>query len=252
MHTTTCQCSGRVAAWLRVACLCLLGTWAGLVQAAAPTQIWQAVSDRTLDTQRGGFFFGGGLEVSFGITRSVFINGELITETVLNIARVADITPAWAARLREELQSLTLVQNGPGNTFVAGTAPATSAPAPAAASPTSAPATATSVIGVPATSAPTMLASAPTTASGSSSHSSTSALSSSVTSQTTAVLPTGTTVTSAIAGTASGTVIQNTLNNQQILHQTIINATSNGLGLLRLSNLHSTLSEAIRQSVGVQ
>lgn len=226
MHTTTCQCSSRVAAWLRVACLCLLGTWAGLVQAAAPTQIWQAVSDRTLDTQRGGFFFGGGLEVSFGITRSVFINGELITETVLNIARVADITPAWAARLREELQSLTLVQNGPGNTFVAGTAPATSAPAPAAAS--------------------------PTTASGSSSHSSTSALSSSITSQTTAVLPTGTTVTSAIAGTASGTVIQNTLNNQQILHQTIINATSNGLGLLRLSNLHSTLSEAIRQSVGVQ
>lgn len=218
MHTTTLQRSGLAAAWLRAACLCLLGAWAGLAQAAAPTQIWHAVSDRTLDTQRGGFSFGGGLEVSFGITRSVFINGELITETVLNIARVADITPAWAARLREELQSLTLVQNGPGNTFVAGTAPATSPPASAA------PASASS--------------NAPTSTAGSTAGS-------------TSTNPPPT-VTSAIVGAATGTVIQNTLNNQQILHQTIINATSNGLGMLRLSTLHSTLSEAIRQSVGVQ
>ncbi|KRC04046.1 hypothetical protein ASE11_02965 [Hydrogenophaga sp. Root209] len=154
------------------------------------------MSDRTLDTQRGGFFFGSGLEVSFGITRSVFINGELITETVLNIARVADITPAWVARVREELQSLTLVQNGPGNTFVASTAPTTSPQTVAAA--------------------------------------------------------TNIAITTSIAGTATGTVIQNTLNNQHILHQTIINASSNGLGMLRLSSLHSTLSEAIRESVGLR
>lgn len=190
----------RATARLGVLVVCLLGAWTDLVQAAPSTQVWQAVSDRTLDRQRGGFSFGGGLEVSFGITRSVFINGQLITETVLNITRMADITPAWASRLREELQSLTLVQNGPGNTFVTGTAPA---PRP------------------PATTTATA------TANGS-----------------------GAATTSSIVGTVSGTVIQNTLNNQQILHQTIISASSNSLGMLRLASLHSSLSEAIRQSVG--
>lgn len=190
----------RATARLGVLVVCLLGAWTDLVQAAPTTQVWQAVSDRTLDRQRGGFFFGGGLEVSFGITRSVFINGQLITETVLNITRMADITPAWASRLREELQSLTLVQNGPGNTFVSGAAPA---PRP------------------PATTTAT------TNGSGS-----------------------GAATTSSIVGAVSGTVIQNTLNNQQILHQTIISASSNSLGMLRLASLHSSLSEAIRQSVG--
>lgn len=188
----------RATARLGVVVVCLLGAWTDLVQAAPPTQVWQAVSDRTLDRQRGGFSFGGGLEVSFGITRSVFINGQLITETVLNITRMADITPAWASRLREELQSLTLVQNGPGNTFVSGAAPA---PRP----------------------------SATTTAATNGSDA---------------------TTTSSIVGAVSGTVIQNTLNNQQILHQTIISASSNSLGMLRLASLHSSLSEAIRQSVG--
>jgi hypothetical protein len=203
-----------------------------LVQAAAPGQVWQSVSDATLDSQRGGFFFGGGLDVSFGITRSVFINGELVTETVLNISRINDITPAWAARLREELQSITLVQNGPGNTFVAGTA-STSIPPPAATS----------------SGAPNSTFSS---AAGSTGSSNANTPSTTSTNPTTAPLPTSVAVTSAIGGVATGTVIQNTLNNQQILHQTIINATSNGLGMLRLSSLHNTLSEAIRQSVGVQ
>lgn len=229
MHTAPFQRSGRAAAWLRAACLCLLGTWVCLVQAATPTQVWQAVSDRTLDTQRGGFFFGGGLEVSFGITRSVFINGELITETALNIARIADITPAWAARLREELQSIKLIQNGPGNTFVAGLGSTITSPQ------------------VPQTSGIAPASTASSTGSGS-----TASRISSNSTPTSAVTPNSTAITSVIEGTAPGTVIQNTLNNQQILHQTIINATSNGLGLLRLSTLHSTLSEAIRQSVGVQ
>lgn len=228
MHTTPFQRSGRAAAWPRAACLCLLGTWVCLAQAATPTQVWQAVSDRTLDTQRGGFFFGGGLEVSFGITRSVFINGELITETALNIARIADITPAWAARLREELQSIKLIQNGPGNTFVAGLGPTTTSP-----------------------QAPQTSGTGTGTAPASTGSSNGSGISSTST-PTSAVTPNSNAITSVIAGTAPGTVIQNTLNNQQILHQTIINATSNGLGLLRLSTLHSTLSEAIRQSVGVQ
>jgi hypothetical protein len=202
-----------IRAWVlfRSLLFCLLGAFAGLALAAPPTQIWQAVSDRKLDTQRGGFSFGGRLEVSFGITRSVFINGELITETVLNIAHLADITPAWAARLREELQSITLVQNGPGNTFVSGGAPITS---PSGAPPSAASAQTNNAVPV--------------------------------------VITADTMTASSMRGTAAGTVIQNTLNNQQILHQTIINASSNGLGMLRLMSLQSTLSETIRQSVGLR
>lgn len=197
MHTFLNLCGGRAAALARAAAsLCLLATMAtaGVAQAAPPSgstsQVWQAVGDRRLDSLRGGFMLGGGLEVSFGITRSVFINGELITETTLNFARVADLTPDWAVRLRQELQSLRLVQNGPDNTFVSGPSATTSNPG----------------VSTPAASA--------------------------------------------VVGNATGTVIQNSLNNQHILHQTIINASSNGLGLLRLSSLQETLSDAIRQSVG--
>ena len=52
-----------------------------------------------------------------------------VTQTTLNLGRLTDITPEWAMRLRQELQSIRLVQNGPGNTFVSGTAPAPRPPA---------------------------------------------------------------------------------------------------------------------------
>jgi hypothetical protein len=177
-----------------LALLCLCGAWTGMAQAsppsAAPGQVWHTVGDHRLASLRGGFNLGGGLEVSFGITRSVFINGDLVTETTLSLGRLSDITPQWADQLRQELQSIRVVQNGPGNIVISG---------------------------------PDLTASSPHSAGPSA---------------------------IAIAGTAPGTVIQNSLNNQQIVHQTIINASSNALGLLRLSSLHTSLSEAIRQSVG--
>ena len=190
MHTRRPHGSQAVPLARALASRCLLGALLCVGQAVPPLaaagELWQSVGDRRLDSMRGGFNLGGGLEVSFGITRSVYINGELITQTTLNLDRVADLSPAFAA----QLQSLRLVQNGPGNTFV-------SAPVPA--------------VSDPGVSAPT---------------------------------------TSVIAGTAPGTFIQNSLDNQQILHQTIINASSNGLGLLRSVSLHDTLSDAIRQSIG--
>ena len=133
---------------------------------------------------------GNGLVVSFGITNAVFINGTLITETTLNIGRITDLSPSEAVKLGQKLDSLSLVQNGPGNIVTSGQ--------PAA--------------------------------SGN---------------------PDGTNATvSSIAGTAGGTIIQNSLNNQHILYQTTVNASSNGLGMVRTSNLQNTLSEAIQQSVG--
>lgn len=187
-------CGTSASAILRVTVqLSLLGTLAISAHAAPPAQdkFWMAVGDQTLDSLRGGFSMGDGLMVSFGISRAVYINGALITETTLNVGRMGDITPAQATQLSQKLGTLSLVQNGPGNTFASGPS-----------------ATTTSTPGA-----------------------------------------TGPTVT-AIADSATGTLIQNSLNNQQIRFQTIINANSNGLGMVRAMNLNSTLTEAIRQSVG--
>lgn len=172
--------------------LCLLGTLATSAHAAPPAQdkLWMAVGDQTLDSLRGGFSMGDGLMVSFGISRAVYINGALITETTLNVGRMADITPAQATQLSQKLATLSLVQNGPGNTFASG--PSTTTSNPGATGPT----------------------------------------------------------VNAIAGSTTGTLIQNSLNNQQIRFQTIINANSNGLGMVRSTNLNSTLTEAIQQSIG--
>lgn len=172
--------------------LCLLGALTGAAHAAppAPASLWLAVGDQQLEAMRGGFSIGNGLLVSFGITRAVFINGALVTETTLNLGRMADLSPAQASQLSQKLETLSLVQNGPGNTFASG--PSSTTTSPAAAGPT----------------------------------------------------------VTAIAGSSTGTLIQNSLNNQQIRYQTIINASSNGLGMVRSLNLHNTLADSIRQSVG--
>ncbi len=186
IHAVSCLAKAAV-------CGCVVGSLASPALAAPPTEdrVWLAVADQTLDGLRGGFSMGDGLMVSFGISRAVFINGALITETSFNVGRVADLTPAQATQLSQKLETLSLVQNGPGNSFASGPSSTT-------------------------TSSPTA---------------------------------TGPTVT-AIAGSATGTLIQNSLNNQQIRYQTIINASSNGLGMVRSVNLHSTLADAIQQSIG--
>lgn len=78
-------------------------------------ETWMAVSDDTLESQRGGFDIGAGLLVSFGITRAVYINGELMTTTTLNFGQLDKITAGQAMALSRQLSALNLVQNGPGN-----------------------------------------------------------------------------------------------------------------------------------------
>jgi hypothetical protein len=134
--------------------------------------IWMAVSDKTLDVLRGGFDAGGGLMVSFGIMRSTYINGQLVTQTSLNFGRITDLTPAQAAQLNRQMATLNLVQNGPGNVVQAGAA----------------------------------------------------------------------------SGASGGTIIQNTLNNQHIVNQTVINASSNALGMVKNLNLQDTLSDGLARA----
>jgi hypothetical protein len=156
----------------RAAPLCLAALL-GLAPAlpARADAVWLAVSNRTLDSQRGGFDVGGGLLVSFGITRAVYVNGDLVTQTSLNFGRVADLTPAQASQLAKQVAALNLVQVGPGNSV-----------------------------------APDVLAN------------------------------------------RTGTIIQNTLNNQRIVNQTVINARSNAAGMIKNLNVQNTLSDALNRS----
>jgi hypothetical protein len=128
------------------------------------------VSESTLAQLRGGFDLGG-LMVSFGITRAVYVNGALLTETTLNLGQLSQLTPVQAAQVGSQIGAVNLVQNGPGNSVTPGL-------------------------------------------------------------------------------TGAGTIIQNTLNNQNIDVRTMINASSNGLGMVRGLNSLRTLNDALAGSVG--
>ena len=135
--------------------------------------VWLTASDRTLEQLRGGFDLGAGLVVSFGISRAVYIGGQLITSTSFQIGDLSRLTPTQAATLGQQIATQTqVVQNGPGNTLEpgAGTVPLT-------------------------------------------------------------------------------TYIQNTLSNQTIRNQTVIQAHSNGLSMVKNLNLQSTINQAITDAV---
>ncbi len=68
-----------------------------------------AVDDATLETLRGGFEWGQGLRVSFGVVRTVAINGETVHSTRF---QVPNIGPQSTERL--QLPS-HIVQNGSNN-----------------------------------------------------------------------------------------------------------------------------------------
>ena len=140
--------------------------------------IWLAASDQTLDTLRGGFDLGTGLMVSFGISRAVYINGQLITSTTFRVGDLTSLTPQQAVALSQQISSQSqaqVVKNGPGNTMElsVGTAPLS-------------------------------------------------------------------------------TFIQNTLNNQNIRNQTIIDVTSNGMGMVKGLNLQATIDAAIADALGTR
>jgi hypothetical protein len=126
----------------------------------AKASVWLTVSDRTLDKLRGGFDLGSGLVVSFGVTRMVYINDQLVTTTSFQLGQ----------QIGSQAQ---VVQNGLGNT-----------------------------------------------------------------------------VESGAAGVPMATYIQNTLSGQTIRNQTVIQANTNGLSMLRGLNLNTMISEAIANAIG--
>jgi hypothetical protein len=78
------------------------------------------LSAASLDDMRGGFSTDSGMKVFFGIERAVYINGNLVTTTALNVPDLASYVGKGVGSPQIEainLNGITLVRNGAGNTF---------------------------------------------------------------------------------------------------------------------------------------
>ena len=76
---------------------------------------WLALSDSKLDSMRGGFSAMPGVMVSFGITRTVLVNGVLAGSSGFQIADLRSISTAQAEQLARQTASINLVHIGAGN-----------------------------------------------------------------------------------------------------------------------------------------
>ncbi|AIF48656.1 hypothetical protein [Dyella japonica] len=109
---------------LRIICIgsmfCLGATYAMGARAedgAPQAGGWVPVSQDVLDGIRGGFEVGNGLLASFGINRAVYVNGNLVTQTSFNVPDIGRMTAAQASAMQTALNSMSLTQIGPNNTF---------------------------------------------------------------------------------------------------------------------------------------
>lgn len=123
---TTAHPKARLAAaLLMLATAATAGAQTGKVPAARTA--WMTVDDTTLASMRGGFDLGGGLMVSFGISRAITVNGVLLAATTFNVPDIARITPVQAAALERQMNSANLVQVGPNNSVTSATSLPTAA-----------------------------------------------------------------------------------------------------------------------------
>ncbi|MGJ7543896.1 hypothetical protein [Variovorax sp. LT1R16] len=123
---TTAHPTGRLTlALLMLAVAATAGAQTG--KAPAARTAWMTVGDTTLETMRGGFDLGGGLMVSFGISRAITVNGVLLAATTFNVPDIARITPVQAAALERQMNSVNLVQVGPNNSVASATSLPTAA-----------------------------------------------------------------------------------------------------------------------------
>ena len=77
---------------------------------------WVAVDPALLEDMRGGFQTANGMSLSFGIERAVFVNGEMIASTRVQIPDVGRMTSDQAQELARFNQG-QVIQVGGGNTF---------------------------------------------------------------------------------------------------------------------------------------
>ncbi|RUL69531.1 hypothetical protein [Dyella choica] len=207
------------------------------------------VSTQQLAAVRGGFDIGEGLEVSFGIQRAVYVDGNLVTYINVSVPDIAHITTQQALALATALGTID-VQVGPGNTFD----PTSASQVSATAAPQSASGLAAGHAG---TTAATQASPAVTTAA-------IQAMPAAVTLSTPAsppisstVIPAATTqgapasplvnstvIPASVGQASAATVIQNTVDNQVIRSLTTLNVAVNALNALRNQGLQQSLQSA--------
>jgi len=162
--------------------LCLSTSTACLAYESAPREpgfdadLWVAVSDEALGAQRGGFVVANDLTVSFGMVRTVTLNGDLVNATSFNLPDVARITSEQARLASVAMAEAGLIQVGGGNRVPVGT----------------------------------------------------------------------------LAQVPSGTIIQNSLNNQNIQTMTVINTGVNSQAMFKALNIQSILNDALLGSLTVR
>lgn len=219
---------------------------------------WKPVTEDRLDEMRGGFDVGG-LQVSFGIERAVFVNGALAVATSITIPDVARITSEQAAKLAATLGPAIVsstqadvnsalagnpttagVQLG-SNGASGGNGSSSSASSAAAGSSASSAGSASSVTGN--TGTPGMPSTVITTATGQV-----------VTNGLLSVIQNGPGNAAAV-GTQAGTpltVIQNTLNNQSIQSLMTIDASVNTLQAFRAQVTNATLNNVLMRAASMR
>ncbi|HEX5393802.1 MAG TPA: hypothetical protein VFW68_10990 [Rhodocyclaceae bacterium] len=179
-----------------------------------------ALDAAMLDEVRGGFdIAGSNLQFSFGIERAIYVNGSLVAATVLNIKNLLPVAGAGDA----SLQASSLQASSPQASLPQASLPQASLPQaslPQASSPQAS---------LPQASSP-----APSTT--------TSALS---------VIQNGSGNNVVHEGNPilGGTIIQNTLNNQNIQAITTINANVNSMQILRAMSMLSAIQDGILNSL---
>lgn len=118
--------TGQRRSWLFA--LGVAALFAGAAQAAQPAPTMgsarttadplfasASVSNARLSDFRGGFDLGGGLVASFGISRAIYINGNLVAQVRIDIPDMSHIDSAQANALATLVNGVTLIRNGPGN-----------------------------------------------------------------------------------------------------------------------------------------
>lgn len=228
---------------------------------------WKPVAQARLDKQRGGFDVGG-LQVSFGIDRAVFVNGALAVATSINIPDVSRITAAQAQQLQATLGGVAAAvanaNNAANGAVAAANAAAANAQGAAGTAGQSATATANGAAASAQGAAGTAQAAANAAAQGANATAQGAA---GMASQAVATA-TGTVVTNGMtnivqngAGNMAnvgamanmpGTVIQNTLNNQSIQSLMTINASVNTLAAFRTQMANTALNSVIQRTASMR
>ena len=179
------------------------------------------VSMDRLAAVRGGFDLGDGLQVSFGIERAIYVDGNLVTYLNVSIPDIAHITTQQAMSLATALSTVN-VQIGSGNTFD----PSSTTHSSAATVAQSALSSAVSQVGSAAS--PSTQANTPAVVQNTLSN----------------PLVTSTIIPASTTQASAATVIQNTVDNQVIRSLTTLNVAINALNAMRSQNLQQSLQTA--------